>query len=61
VAIAKEYGQNSLFLMLLKFYHHLHPFLKVESFLAYKIDENKSLDIFEMVANINKPTKEFVN
>jgi hypothetical protein len=46
--------------MFLKFYHHLHPFLKVESSFAYKIDENKSLDIFEMVANTNKSAKEFV-
>jgi len=28
------------------FYHHLHPLFEVESSLAYKIDENKSLDIF---------------
>jgi hypothetical protein len=47
--------------MLLKFYHHLHPFSKVESFFASKIDENKSLDIFEMLTNTNKPAKEFVN
>jgi hypothetical protein len=53
VALGKEYNENSLFLMFLKFYHHLHPFLKVESSFAYKSDENKSLDIVEMVANTN--------
>jgi hypothetical protein len=60
VALGKEYDQNSLFFMFLKFYHHLHPFFKVESSFAYKIDENKSLDVIEMVANTNKSAKEFV-
>jgi hypothetical protein len=60
VALGKEYDQNSLFLMFLKFYHHLHPFFKVESSFAYKIDEKKGLNIFETVANTNKSAKEFV-
>jgi phage anti-repressor protein len=60
VAIGKEYDQNYLFLMLLKFYHHLHPFSRLKVFFL-KIDETKSLDIFEMMANTNKLAKEFVN
>jgi hypothetical protein len=30
-------------------------------FEIYKINENSSLDFFEMVANTNKPSKEVVN
>jgi hypothetical protein len=49
MAIIEEFDRKSLFPMPLKSYHHLHPFFEVESSFAYKIDENKSLDIFEMV------------
>jgi hypothetical protein len=36
MAIIKEYNKKSLFLMLLKSYHHLHPLFKAKSSLAYK-------------------------
>jgi hypothetical protein len=61
MAIIEEYDRKSLFPMPLKSYHHLHPFFEVERSLAYKIDENKSLDIFEMVANTNELAKKLVN
>jgi hypothetical protein len=61
MAIIEEYDRKSLFPMLLKSYYHLHPFFEVESSLAYKIDENKSLEIFEMVVNTNKLAKKLVN
>jgi hypothetical protein len=34
----------------LRLYHHLHPFSQVESSIDERIDENKNLDVFEMVA-----------
>jgi hypothetical protein len=34
---------------------------KAKSSLVYKIDEDRNLDTFEMVANTNEPTKELVN
>jgi hypothetical protein len=34
---------------------------EIEISLAYIIDEDGSLDIFEMVVNTSKPTKELVN
>jgi hypothetical protein len=43
------------------YYHHLHPLQETESSLPYKIDEDRNLDIFGMVANLNKPTKDLVN
>jgi len=39
----------------------LHPLSRVENSFAYKSDENNSLDIFEMVTNINEHVEEFVN
>jgi hypothetical protein len=57
MAIIEKYDRKSLFPMLV---HHLHPLFEVESSLVYKIDENKSLDIFEMVANTNELAKKLV-
>jgi hypothetical protein len=34
---------------------------EVESSFPYKIDENKNLDVFEMVFRTNKSTKELVD
>jgi hypothetical protein len=47
--------------MLLKSYHHLYPLFKVQSSIAYKIDEDKNLNNFEIVADTNKLTRKFVN
>jgi hypothetical protein len=47
--------------MLLKSYHHLHWLSKIKSSFVYKNEEHSNFDIFEMIANINKPTKELVN
>jgi hypothetical protein len=60
VAIVEEYDKRSLFHMLLKSYHHLHPLSEVESSLLY-INENINLDMFEMIVNINELVKELVN
>jgi hypothetical protein len=55
VVIVQKCDMKSLFLMLLKSYH-LHAISKVESLFSYKIDEDRSLAIFEMVNGISKPT-----
>jgi hypothetical protein len=47
--------------MFLKSYYQLHPLFKFESSLAYKIDEHRNLNMFEMVVSTNKPAKELVN
>ncbi len=46
VAITEKYNRKSLFLMLLKFYHHLHPLFEAKNFLIYIIDVDSNLDIF---------------
>jgi hypothetical protein len=61
VATSKKYDRKSLFLIVLKFNHHLHRFLKAENFLAYIINEDRSLDICEMVVGINEFTKKKLN
>ncbi len=61
MAIVEEYDKKSLFHMLLKSYHHLHPLSKVESPFLYINDENINLDMFEMVVNTSELVKELVN
>jgi len=61
VAIVVEYDNTSLFLMLLKSYHRLHPLSKVESSFVNIREKYYSLDIFEMIININECMKELVN
>ncbi len=61
MVIVEKYGKKSLFSMLLKFYHHLHPLSRAKSSLVCKIDENMNLDIFEMVVGISELVKEFIN
>ncbi len=59
VAITKERDKKSLFPMFLKFYYHLHPLSKVESSIAYKIDEVPY--ILEMVFDTSELRKELVD
>ncbi len=61
MSIAKKYNRKSLFPMLLKSYHHLHPLFKVESPFVHSIDEDNNFNIFEMIANMSDLTKELVN
>jgi hypothetical protein len=61
VAVVEEYDKRSLFHMLLKSYHHLHPLSEVESPFLYINDENINLYMFEMVVNTNELVKELVN
>jgi hypothetical protein len=47
VKIVEWYYKRSLYLMLLKWYHYLHPMVKFEIGCAYQtIDANSNLDIF---------------
>ncbi len=47
VAIVEEYDNKSLYLLLLKCHHHLHPLAEFESvFTNIGVDEDYNLDIF---------------
>ncbi len=61
VVMVEKHGKKSLFPMLLKFYHHLHPLFVGESSFACKIDEDMNFEIFEMVVSTSKLVKEFIN
>ncbi len=62
VTIVEEYDSKSLYPMLLKCHHQLHPLAKSESdFANINVDEDSNLDTFEQIANTSEPTKELVN
>jgi hypothetical protein len=61
-AIVKKYDKKSLFPILLKCYYHLHPLVEYERGVVYqRIEEDRSLDIFEMTTNISELTTKLVN
>jgi hypothetical protein len=61
-AIVEEYDKRSLFSMLIKCHYHLHPLVEFErDIVDQRIEEDNSLDIFEMIANISEPTTELIN
>jgi hypothetical protein len=61
VVIAEKYYRRSLLPILLRSYHHLHPFSQVESSFDERIDENNNLDVFEMVEITIKFAKKLDN
>ncbi len=61
VSIVENYGQRSLFPMLLRCYHILHLMVGFGLVVDMQTDEESSLDIFEMFARTSEPTKEVVN
>jgi hypothetical protein len=57
----EEYHQRFLFPMFLKCYNILHPMTKFGLVANMQIDEESSLDIFEMFIGSTEPTKKVVN
>jgi hypothetical protein len=61
-AIVEKYDKKSLFSMLLKCYYHLHPLVESErGVVDERVEEDMSLDIFEMITNTSEPTTKLVN
>jgi hypothetical protein len=61
-AIVEEYDKQFLFPMLLKWYYHLHPLVEYErGVVDQRVEEDRSLDIFEMTTNTSEPTMKSVN
>ncbi len=61
-AIVEEYDKKSLFPMFMKCYYHLHPLVEFEKGVVdERLEEDMSLDIFEMVTSTSEPTTELVN
>ncbi len=60
VSIMDEYDRRTLYPMLLKCYHHLHPMTESIGCVNQVGDENLSLDTFQQIASISEPSKELV-
>jgi hypothetical protein len=61
-AIVEEYDKKSMSPMFLKYFYHLHPLVESEKdVVEQRVEEDRSLDIFGMIANISDPTIELVN
>jgi len=61
-AIVEKYDNFKKFPMLLKCYYHLHPLVEFErGVVDQRVEEDMSLDIFEMTTGTNGPTMELVN
>jgi hypothetical protein len=58
-AIVQEHDRKTLYPMLLRCNHHLHPLFENVN-VDQHVDENFSLDILEMPTNTNKLVKELV-
>ncbi len=55
-----EYDRRTLYPLILKCYHHLHPMTKYVGCVDQIIDEDYSLDIFQQIASTSEPAKKFV-
>jgi energy-converting hydrogenase A subunit M len=48
--------------MLLKCYYHLHPLAESKrGVVDQKVEEDMSLDIFDMITNISEPSMKLIN
>jgi hypothetical protein len=52
--IVEKYDKKTLFLMLFKCYYHLHPLVEFERGVEQKVEEDKNLNIFEMIISISE-------
>jgi hypothetical protein len=61
VTSIEEYDKSSLYLMFLKYHHHLHPLVESKSdFVNQRFDENhRNLEI--TIINTSEPTKALIN
>jgi hypothetical protein len=60
IYIVNEYDKRTLYPMILKCYHCLHPMTKYVGCVDQMIDEDYSLHIFQQIAATSEPTKELV-
>jgi hypothetical protein len=57
--IVEEYDKLKKIPMFMKCYYHLHPWVEFErGVVDERVEEDKSLDIFEIITNTSEPTTE---
>ncbi len=62
VVIFEEYDKKLLYLVPLKYHHHLHQLAKVElGFVDQGVDEDYTLNILKQTVNTNEQVKKLVN
>ncbi len=62
IFILEEYNKKSLYPMLVKCYHHLHPLASNGSASTKeRVNEDCSLNAFEITISTSEPTKELDN
>jgi hypothetical protein len=62
ISILEKYNKKSLYHMLVKCYHHLHPLTSNGSAsMKERVIENCSLNAFEMTISTSEPTMELVS
>jgi hypothetical protein len=59
-AIVEKYDKKTLYPMLLKCQHHLHPLFR-NAIVDKGVDEDYNLDIFKMTSNTNELVKGLVD
>jgi hypothetical protein len=59
--IVEKYDKKTLFPMLLKCYYHLHPLVEFDRGVEQKVEEDKSLDIFEMIVSTSELATKLAN
>jgi hypothetical protein len=61
-AIVEKYDKKSLFPMFLKCSYHLHPLVESKrDVVEQRVEEDRSLDIFRMIASVSDPIIKLVN
>jgi len=61
IVIVEEYDTKYLYPMILKKYHHFHSLIEYENNITnQRVNDDYDLDIFEIIARTNEPTRELV-
>jgi hypothetical protein len=60
-AIVEEYDNKPLFHVFIKCHHHFYPLVKFKrGIVDQRVEEDRSLDIFEMTNKTNEPTTKLI-
>ncbi len=61
IAMVEQYDTISLYPIFIKCYYHLHPSIEFDNdFADWRVDDDRNLDIFQMIIGSTKPIEELV-
>jgi hypothetical protein len=59
--MVEQYDTISLYPIFIKCYYHLHPSIEFDNdFADWRVDDDRNLDIFQMIIGSTKPIEELV-